>query len=65
MGNDEEATDSDIMPDDSQGEETLEDAKMTERRGNVYENKGPVAEFGIMNGELLRSALVRASTSGV
>ena len=65
MGNDEEVTDSDIVSDDSQGVEVVEDTKMTERRGNVYENKGPVAEFGIMNGELLRSALVRASTSGV
>jgi hypothetical protein len=41
MGNDEEATDIDIVSHTSQGEETLEDAKLKERRGNVYENKGP------------------------
>jgi hypothetical protein len=40
MGNDEEVTDSDIVSDDSQGVEVVEDTKMTERRGNVYENKG-------------------------
>ncbi|MGP8239666.1 MAG: hypothetical protein ACLQVW_30205, partial [Limisphaerales bacterium] len=50
--NTEEVTDSDIVSDDPQGVETVEDAKMTERRGNVYENKGPMAEFRIMNGEL-------------
>jgi hypothetical protein len=44
--------------------EVVEDTKMTERRGNVYENKGPVAEFRIMNGELLRSTLVRAAACG-
>ncbi len=50
--NTEEVTDSDIVSDDPQGVEKVEDAKMTERRGNVYENKGPVAEVRIMNGEL-------------
>jgi hypothetical protein len=48
----EETVDSDIVSADSQGEETLEDTKLKERRGNVYESKGPMAEFGIMNGEL-------------
>jgi hypothetical protein len=48
----EETVDSDIVSDDSQGVETVEDTKMTERRGNVYESKGPMAEFRIMNGEL-------------
>ncbi len=50
--NTEEVTDSDIVSDDSQRVEPVEDSKMTERRGNVYENKGPVAEVRIMNGEL-------------
>jgi hypothetical protein len=48
----EESVDSDIMSHTSHSVETLEEAKMTERRGNVYENKGPMAEFRIMNGEL-------------
>jgi hypothetical protein len=48
----EETADSDIVSDDSQGVETLEDTKLKERCGNVYENNGPVAEFRIMNGEL-------------
>ncbi|MGO8736376.1 MAG: hypothetical protein ACLQVM_26685, partial [Terriglobia bacterium] len=53
--------DSDIVSDDSQGVEGVEDTKMTERRGNVYENKRPVAEFRIMNDELPRSTLVPAA----
>ncbi|MGO8736573.1 MAG: hypothetical protein ACLQVM_27700 [Terriglobia bacterium] len=40
MGNNEEATDSDMMSHTSQGVEAVEDTKMTERHGNVYENKG-------------------------
>jgi hypothetical protein len=48
----EEALDSDMLSHISQSVEAVEDLKMNERRGNVYENKGPVAEFGIMNGEL-------------
>jgi hypothetical protein len=47
-----EAPGSDIVSYDSQGVETLEDSKLKERCGNVYENNGPVAEFRIMNGEL-------------
>jgi hypothetical protein len=36
----EESVDSDIMSHTSHSVETLEDAKLRERRGNVYENKG-------------------------
>ncbi|MGO8735164.1 MAG: hypothetical protein ACLQVM_20495, partial [Terriglobia bacterium] len=50
--NTEEVTDSDIVSILSQGVEGVEDTKITERRGNVYENKGPMAEVRIMNGEL-------------
>jgi hypothetical protein len=42
--NTEEVIDSDIMSYTSQGVETVEDAKMNERRGNVYENKGTCVE---------------------
>ena len=49
MENTEEVTDSDSMSHTSQGVETLEDSKLKERCGNVYENNGPVAEFRIMN----------------
>ena len=52
MENIEVALDSDIVSYDSQGVETLEDTKMNERRGNVYENNGPVTELRIMNGEI-------------
>ena len=41
MENNEEALDSDIVSENSQGVETVENLKMKERRGNVYENKGP------------------------
>jgi hypothetical protein len=44
--------DSDIVSEYSQSVEAVENSKMTERCGNVSENKGPVAEFRIMNGEL-------------
>jgi hypothetical protein len=37
--NNEEIPDSDISPDSSQGVEAVEDLKMNERCGNVYENK--------------------------
>jgi hypothetical protein len=36
----EETVDSDIVSDDSQGVEVVEDSKLKERRGNIYENKG-------------------------
>jgi hypothetical protein len=40
MENFEEVLDSDIMPDNPQGEETVQNIKMKERCGDVYENKG-------------------------
>jgi hypothetical protein len=49
MENTEEVTDSDSMSHTSQGVEAVEDTKLKERCGNVYENNGPVAEFRIMN----------------
>ena len=52
MENTEEVTDSDSMSHTSQGVEAVEDTKLKERCGNVYENNGPMAEFRIMNGEL-------------
>jgi hypothetical protein len=52
MENTEEVTDSDSMSHTSQGVETLEDSKLKERCGNVYEKNRPMAEFRIMNGEL-------------
>ncbi|MGO8735223.1 MAG: hypothetical protein ACLQVM_20795, partial [Terriglobia bacterium] len=64
MENTEEVTGSDIVSDDPQGVETVEDSKMTERRGNVYENKGTMAEFRIMNDELPRSTLGPAAAYG-
>jgi DNA-binding transcriptional MerR regulator len=41
MENLEEAFDSDIVSEDSQGVGTVEDIKLKERSGNVVENKGP------------------------
>jgi hypothetical protein len=41
MENIEEALNSDIVSDDSQGVETVEDLKLREQCGNVIENKGP------------------------
>jgi hypothetical protein len=49
MENTEEVTDSDSISHTSQGVEAVEDTKLKERCGNVYENNGPVAEFRIMN----------------
>ena len=40
MGNMEELLGSDILPENSQGAETVENSKMKERCGNVIENKG-------------------------
>jgi hypothetical protein len=58
----EEVLANDISSDKAQSAGTV-DLKMNDRCGNVYENKGPVTEFRIMNGEyeLLHSALVPAS----
>jgi hypothetical protein len=56
-----EAPGNDIVSDDSQGVEAVEDTKLKERCGNIYENNRPVAEFTIMNGELLRSTLAPAA----
>jgi hypothetical protein len=41
MENIEQAPDSDISSDNSRGMETVENLKLNDRRGNVYENKGP------------------------
>jgi hypothetical protein len=38
----EKVPDSDIVSDNSKGGETVENLKMNERYGNVYENKGPL-----------------------
>jgi len=42
MENIEETPDSDIPSENSQGVEAVEDLKMKERFGNIYENKGPL-----------------------
>ena len=42
---------SDISSDGSHGVEAVEDLKMSDRCGNVYQNKGPLTEFRIMDGE--------------
>jgi hypothetical protein len=42
MENMDEAPDSDIMPVSSQAVEAVQDIKMSDRCGNVYENKGPL-----------------------
>jgi hypothetical protein len=52
MGNIDEVLDRDNESYDHQSVETLENLKMKERCGNVYENKGPRAESRIMNCEL-------------
>jgi hypothetical protein len=40
MGNNEEALDSDIVSDASESVETVENSKMKEQCGNIYENEG-------------------------
>jgi hypothetical protein len=52
MENMEGVPDNDIMSYTSQRVEARENSKMTERCGNVIENKGSVAEFRVMNCEL-------------
>jgi hypothetical protein len=44
MENIEEVLDSDSVPDNSQGVETVEDIKLKDRSGNVIENKGSTSE---------------------
>jgi hypothetical protein len=46
MGDTEDVLDSDIMPANSQGVEAVQDIKMRDRCGNVYENKGPLWKTG-------------------
>jgi hypothetical protein len=48
----EEVTYSDMMSHTSQGVETVEDSKLKERRGNVYENKGSAIEVQHRSGNV-------------
>ncbi|MGO8735554.1 MAG: hypothetical protein ACLQVM_22475 [Terriglobia bacterium] len=63
--NTEEATESDIMSYKSQGVETVEDAKMNERRGNVYENKGPHVKNRKKSGNVTENKGSYATDTGI
>ncbi|MGO8735347.1 MAG: hypothetical protein ACLQVM_21425 [Terriglobia bacterium] len=53
--NTEEATYSDIMSYILQGLETVEDAKLNERRGNIYENKGSTFKIPHLTGNIIEN----------
>jgi hypothetical protein len=55
MENTEEVTDSDSMSHTSQGVETLEDSKLKERCGNVYENNGSALKTPHGSGNVIES----------
>jgi hypothetical protein len=65
MGNIEEPLDSNISPDDSQIVEALEDLKMTERCGNVVENKGASLDNGDRRGNVVESESTYAQDGGM
>ena len=58
MENIEEALDSDIVSENSQSVETVENLKMKERCGNVFENKGSLWRIGDEAGMLLKTKVV-------
>ena len=65
MENVEEALDSDISPHNSQCVETVENLKMKERRGNVYENKGPAFSNAERRGNVIENKGSYASKAGM
>jgi hypothetical protein len=60
-----EALGSDIVSDDSQGVETVEDSKLKERRGNVYENKGSTFQTLDRSGNLIENKGSYADNTGM
>jgi hypothetical protein len=65
MENVEEATDSDIVSDDSQGVETVEDIKLNDRSGNVIENKGSGLEDRQVSGNVIENKASYALKAGM
>jgi len=65
MENMEEAPDSDISPENSQGVETVEKLKMKERRGNVYENKGSRLDNREQTGNIVENTCSYARNAGM
>jgi len=58
MENTEETLGSDIVTDTSQVVEVVEHSKMTERCGNIYENKGPSFRGAAESGNVLEKKVV-------
>jgi hypothetical protein len=65
MGNMEEVVDSDISSEDSQGAELVERLKMTERCGNVYENKGQAFSSPERSGNIAENKGSYAQNAGM
>ena len=65
MENVEEAFDSDISPDNSQGVETVEDIKLKDRSGDVIENKGPGLEDRQVSGNVIEKKASYALKAGM
>jgi hypothetical protein len=61
----EEVVDSDIMPEHSRSVGALEDSKLNEQHGNIYENKGPVFSGPAQSGNLNENAYSYAQGSGM
>ena len=65
VGNMEEIIDSDIPSDNSQGVEAVENIKMKEQRGNVYENKGPACSGPGQSGNVIENEYSYAQSAGM
>ena len=65
MENIEEVLDSDIVSDNSQGVEAVEDSKMNERCGNVYENKGRLWTTRRRSGNVIENKGSYAQNAGM
>jgi hypothetical protein len=65
VGNMEEIIDSDIPSDNSQGVEAVENIKMKEQRGNVYENKGPACSGPGQSRNVIENEYSYAQSAGM
>jgi len=65
MENIDEVLDSDIMPDNPQGEETVQNIKMKERCGDVYENKGSAFSRPRRSGNVIENKGSYAQNAGM
>jgi len=65
MENIEGTLENDISSDNSQGVEAVENIKMKEQRGNVYENKGPACSGPGQSGNVIENEYSYAQSAGM